>query len=200
MPRRTKEDALATRHALLDAAELLFQQRGVSRTSLQDIAQAAGVTRGAVYHHFEDKAALFDAMMERVRLPLEDAELQAATTPDQAWAALETMLVEVFRRIADSEQVHRVFEIAIMKVEYVDEMAALRERHKQAKLEHREAMLRGLRRAGLSPARAETAARGLQALVVGLIHSWMLEQGSFSLLVVGRTAVKAHLAGLRAGT
>lgn len=199
MPRRTKEDALATRHALLDAAELLFQQRGVSRTSLQDIALAAGVTRGAVYHHFADKAALFDAMMERVRLPLEDAELQAATTPEQAWAALETMLVEVFRRIADSEQVHRVFEIAIMKVEYVDEMAALRERHKQAKLEHREAMLRGLRRAGLSPARAEVAARGLQALVVGLIHSWMLEQGSFSLLAVGKAAVKAQLAGLRAG-
>jgi TetR/AcrR family acrAB operon transcriptional repressor len=199
MPRRTKEDALATRHALLDAAELLFQQRGVSRTSLQDIAQAAGVTRGAVYHHFADKAALFDAMMERVRLPLEDAELQAATTPEQAWAALETMLVEVFRRIADSEQVHRVFEIAIMKVEYVDEMAALRERHKQAKLEHREAMQRGLRRAGLSPGRAEVAARGLQALVVGLIHSWMLEQGSFSLLAVGKAAVKAQLAGLRAG-
>ena len=48
MARRTKEDALATRTALLDAAERVFLQRGVSRTSLADIAQAAGVTRGAL--------------------------------------------------------------------------------------------------------------------------------------------------------
>ena len=41
--RRTKQDALATREALLDAAERMFEQRGVSRTSLNDIAQAAGV-------------------------------------------------------------------------------------------------------------------------------------------------------------
>ena len=47
MVRRTKEDAQATRSALLDAAEHVFLQRGVSRTSLNDIAQAAGVTRGA---------------------------------------------------------------------------------------------------------------------------------------------------------
>ena len=47
--RRTKEDAQQTRESLLDAAECLFAERGVSRTSLQDIAKAAGVTRGAVY-------------------------------------------------------------------------------------------------------------------------------------------------------
>ena len=45
MVRRTKADAQATRTALLDAAERLFQQRGVARTSLQDIAGAAGVAK-----------------------------------------------------------------------------------------------------------------------------------------------------------
>ena len=70
MVRRTKQEALATRHSLLDSAELLFQAQGVSRTSLQDIAQAAGATRGAIYWHFKDKADLFNAMMERVTLPL----------------------------------------------------------------------------------------------------------------------------------
>ena len=52
MVRRTKAEAEATRTAILDAAEHLFQARGVSRTSLQDMAHAAGVTRGAVYWHF----------------------------------------------------------------------------------------------------------------------------------------------------
>ena len=46
MARRTKADAQATRSSLLDAAEQLFQARGVSRTSLNDIALAAGTTRG----------------------------------------------------------------------------------------------------------------------------------------------------------
>src|SRR5574337_1789480 len=75
MARRTKEDALATRSALLDAAERVFLQQGVSRTSLADIAHAAGVTRGALYWHFKDKASLFNAMLDRVALPL-TAELQ----------------------------------------------------------------------------------------------------------------------------
>ena len=48
MVRRTKEEALATRDRLLDAAEHVFQRHGVSRTSLHDIAAAAGVTRGAI--------------------------------------------------------------------------------------------------------------------------------------------------------
>ena len=90
MARRTKEDVLATRTALLDAAERVFLQRGVSRTSLADIAQAAGVTRGALYWHFKDKAALFGAMMDRVALPLEiDLNSQDAVGEDvlSAWRA-----------------------------------------------------------------------------------------------------------------
>src|SRR5213082_1462422 len=71
MARRTKEEALETRHRILDAAERIFERRGVSRTSLQDIAEAAGVTRGAIYWHFDGKEALFTAMMERATMPME---------------------------------------------------------------------------------------------------------------------------------
>ena len=70
MARKTKEDALATRELILDAAERVFHQRGVSRTSLQEIAKDAGLTRGAIYWHFENKGELFHAMMERVTLPM----------------------------------------------------------------------------------------------------------------------------------
>ncbi|MBY0410356.1 MAG: TetR family transcriptional regulator, partial [Burkholderiaceae bacterium] len=55
MARRTKEDANATRTRLIDAAESVFLQKGVSRASLNDIARAAGTTRGAIYWHFKDK-------------------------------------------------------------------------------------------------------------------------------------------------
>ena len=48
MVRRTKEDAAATRNGLIDAAERVFFEKGVSRASLSDIANAAGATRGAI--------------------------------------------------------------------------------------------------------------------------------------------------------
>ena len=71
MVRRTKEEALETRNRILDAAEAVFHARGVARPSLADIAEAAGVTRGAIYWHFKDKSVVFAAMCDRVNLPVE---------------------------------------------------------------------------------------------------------------------------------
>src|SRR3546814_5584646 len=70
--KRTKADAARTRELLLDAAEELFLRKGVSRTSLEEIARAAGMTRGAVYWHFRNKCDLFQAMHQRVELPLDE--------------------------------------------------------------------------------------------------------------------------------
>ena len=71
MARRTKAECEATRNALLDAAEAVFLEQGVSRTSLEQIARHAGMTRGALYWHFKDKDALFEAVREQGILVLE---------------------------------------------------------------------------------------------------------------------------------
>lgn len=71
MARKTKEEALKTRQLLLDSAIEQFALWGVSNTTLTDIADAAGVTRGAVYWHFASKSELFNAMWEE-QLPLRD--------------------------------------------------------------------------------------------------------------------------------
>ena len=71
MVRKTREDALATRDALLTAALQTFRERGVAHTRLSDVAARAGVTRGAIYWHFKDKAELFAAVCERGTLPVE---------------------------------------------------------------------------------------------------------------------------------
>ena len=86
MVRRTKEDALATREAIMEAAAVLFEQQGVSGTTLQHIATAAGVTRGAIYWHFIDKSALFTALMERAKMPMETA-MMVLDREDTVWAA-----------------------------------------------------------------------------------------------------------------
>jgi TetR/AcrR family acrAB operon transcriptional repressor len=202
MVRRTKEEALATRDRLLDAAEHVFERHGVARTSLHDIAAAAGVTRGAIYWHFRDKADLFNAMMQRATLPMEEAAVatDAATTGDPI-EHLRASFVDALHKIVNDPQVRRVFEIATHKVEYVGELTAVRDRHLQARnecLAHvQRSLLQAMRRGQLTarlPARA--AALGLHALIDGLIQNWMLDPGAFDLVRTGRRVLDAYLAGL----
>src|SRR5262245_36097958 len=63
MPRKTADEAARTREAILDAALAVFAERGYASSQLEEIAGRASVTRGAVYHHFSDKAERFLAVV-----------------------------------------------------------------------------------------------------------------------------------------
>jgi TetR/AcrR family acrAB operon transcriptional repressor len=205
MARRSKEDALATRNSLLDAAERVFLVQGVAGTSLNDIALAAGTTRGAIYWHFRDKADLFNAMMDRVVMPLQCAmESVPQECGDDPLPQLKKSLRHALRQTVSDPQTRRVFEVATHKVEYVDSLCAVRERHlllrdrsvgrfRQAM--EKSAQLRGLRLA----LPAATAAQGLHALVDGLIQNWLLQPEGFDLEAVGGKAIDAYLQGVGLG-
>jgi len=201
MVRRTKTEALETRNSLLDAAEHLFQARGVSRTSLNDIATEAGTTRGAIYWHFKDKADLFNAMMERVTMPLECSlatTVQAAADP---LLALRESMLGALRQTANDEQTRRVFEVATHKVEYVSEMQAVRDRHLRVRNEcmtmTEEALRHAVKREHIElPMPLSTAALGLHVMMDGLIQNWLLDPHAFDLVRSGSETVDAYLAGL----
>lgn len=74
---RNVERSETTRTALLDAAWALFAERGYAATSTPEVCAAAGITRGALYHHFTDKADLFRAVLAREAEAVQ-AEVEAA--------------------------------------------------------------------------------------------------------------------------
>ncbi|MCS0611282.1 TetR family transcriptional regulator [Massilia kyonggiensis] len=205
MARRTKEEAAATRDSILDAAEKLFVEQGVSRTTLQHIATAAGVTRGAIYWHFDDKGALFNAMMERAILPLE-AEMQVLdqVESDDPLVDLRNHMLAVLDRTVNDPGARRVFEIATLKVEFVGEMDAVRQRRQdnlanwksRAERRIRLAAEKGLIARDIDAARV---ALGLWTMIDGLIRNWMFNPQDFDLLALGKCVIDPYLDGLRTG-
>jgi TetR/AcrR family acrAB operon transcriptional repressor len=202
MARRSKEDALATRSSLLDAAERVFLAQGVAGTSLNDIAQAAGTTRGAIYWHFKDKADLFNAMMDRVAMPLQNALALVDGAPeDDPLPGLKKALRAALRQTVTDPQTRRVFEVATHKVEYVDSLCAVRERHLQMRelwmTRFRHVLLRSAAARGVRlSVPATIAAHGLHALLDGLIQNWLLDIGAFELEATAVKAVDAYLRGI----
>lgn len=65
MARKTREESLAIKHRILDAAELVLLERGVAQTAMADLAEAAGMSRGAVYGHYRNKMEVCLAMCDR---------------------------------------------------------------------------------------------------------------------------------------
>src|ERR1700751_4796655 len=86
---RKAEQSLQTRAALIGAARELFAQRGYADVGTEEIVRAAGVTRGALYHHFAGKRELFEAVYEEVERELvEEIALNAGSAASDPFEAL----------------------------------------------------------------------------------------------------------------
>ncbi|HZZ10466.1 MAG TPA: TetR family transcriptional regulator [Paraburkholderia sp.] len=179
MVRRTKEEALETRNSILDAAERVFFEKGVSRTSLADIAQAAGVTRGAIYWHFAHKSELFTEMFDRVLLPLDElkAASQNPNEPDPLGRMMQLCVV-CLRDTANDPRRRRVFDILFLKCELVEEMGPVMVRYQNNMREGLEKIESGLRNAisrGQVPPDLDTrmAAAFVHAFVTGSLRDML---------------------------
>ncbi|WP_028217314.1 TetR family transcriptional regulator [Paraburkholderia oxyphila] len=185
--RRTTQQAEATRDRILDAAEKVFLANGVSHASLEAIAVAAGLTRGAVYGHFRNKGDLFAAMTDRVLLPMEMLVAASREAGEQdPLGRMHKLFVFCFSKAATEPHNRRVLEVLFTKCEYTCDMDRVRERLRNAARDGHEMLERGLRNAidkgqlsqDLDTARAADV---VHAFLGGVLRDWLLGQGSIVL-------------------
>ncbi|GAA5120158.1 TetR family transcriptional regulator [Alloalcanivorax gelatiniphagus] len=203
MARRTKAEALETRAQIIDAAEHVFHRKGVARTSLNDIAQEAGVSRGAIYWHFKNKHDVFEAMLSRHRLPTETLS-QRAGDPDETdpLGRLREVLVDALQRTVHDPGYRRVFEILFYKCEFTKDTDPLMSRVQESFLDSAAKMHRTLRNAierGQLPTtlNVDRAITLLHVQMTGLLYTWLLLPDSFDLETEATDFVDCYIASLR---
>jgi TetR/AcrR family acrAB operon transcriptional repressor len=200
--RRTKQEAEQTRRRIMAAALRTFNRRGIGKTSLEHIAEAAGVTRGAIYHHFVDKQALLAAIREDVSLPIVDRAdftLISDRTSDPL-ERVQRFLLDIFRAVDEDSRTRLAFSVMTFKCEYVGELegeldayARKVERARKQLVEvYCEARDRGQLRPGLTP---EIAALETNVFLAGLMRLILLDGTSVRKHAV--ELIAAHVAGRR---
>lgn len=199
--RRTKEDAQQTRLRIIDAARRMFAAQGVSRTSLDQIAGAAGVTRGAVYWHFANKTELFFAMRQQVSLPIVDSiDTALDAGAGDPLAGIERFLRGALDAIANDGCTRETFRIIAFKCEYVSELepelrrtaAGYADLYAKLAKAYRSARREGRLRDDLEPG---LAALETCVFMSGLLRLWLLDEKGSLLRRSASKLIAAHVRG-----
>lgn len=205
MARKTKENALITRNRILDAAVEVFSRNGVSQTSLAEVAKEAELTRGAIYWHFANKVAMFEAMIRRSLCPLMiNAEDRAARVAADPLRFLRQVAEEFFAKMVGDPGFGKVFGIFWHKCEYVGEFAAIRDCHLEEGKNHVDilgeafalAQAQGQIDRSLTPHQATIA---LVGMVDGLLINWTRNPQMFPLHDYAPPILDAFFRSLGAG-
>lgn len=202
MARKTRAEAEKTRQRIVDGAFRVFTEKGFTRTTLKDIAEAAKVTRGAVYWHFKNKVDLLIALSEaiesseggRSRAFLEAAVLSLDDLREEA--------LRYLRQFEDRVRFVVFYEMVNHGTEYTKELEQVRAREhdtrRQALRKMKDAFAelkgKGLVRSDLD---LGNAALSFIALVVGLSEVWLCDRSSFCLAGVAPALLDGFLRSLK---
>ena len=202
--RRTKEDAAQTRQALLDAALQEFSRQGYQAARLQDIAKAAGVTRGAIYHHFGGKAELYSTLMEEASAQ-ESGVVETAIGEGGSLTEIMTRILSYSLALLEEDRrLRQVFGLSLINAGTDPELEAVqRQRLEQTELLisstasiMAQGIIRGDLRADLDPT---TVARAFIAYQNGVATLWLSNRQAFSLKEKAAEFADIFMGGLVAG-
>ena len=198
--RRTKEEAALTRAAIVEAGLACFDRHGIAGTTLYDIAAEAGVTKGAVYHHFRGKHAILHELRDQFSLPLLDAAdtelLHGGSVP--ALARIEHFMVSVIEDLERDGRKRRVLAVMLFKCEYVGEIAvelAGNVRNSTRLIKAFGAAYRTALAEGELAHDVDPAAAGLETTMFfsGLLRLWLLHGARSALRRNARAAIAGHV-------
>ncbi|MDI3359150.1 acrEF/envCD operon transcriptional regulator [Lelliottia sp. V106_10] len=186
MARKTKEDALKTRQQLIEAAIAQFSTRGVASTTLTDIADAAGVTRGAIYWHFTSKSEIFNAIWEQ-QLPLCDLihDQLSLTLNDDPLCVLRERFIVALQYISRDLRQRSLLQILYHKCEFNNEMTSECEIRNRIGFNYQN--VRALLEKGLSkgiispPLNIDMTLIVFHGFFSGLIKNWLMNSENFNL-------------------
>lgn len=201
MVRKTKEDTQQTYDALLNAAEQVFCEKGVSKSTLNDVACAAGMTRGAIYWHFKDKKELFHALCDRAFLPMETLlnEIMNSSIDDPI-ATIRRLNLHFIRQVTINPRQTKVFDIIFHRCEKTEEMAffALEQEKRAECLSQMEVIMQAAVTHGRLPANTNTwiAMQAIHSYLIGLIHEWLIDTSAYDLEQHAEDLIDMFLAGL----
>jgi TetR/AcrR family transcriptional regulator, mexXY operon repressor len=128
LARKTKEDSQRTRDLILDAAEQVIYARGISLTTMANIADAAQVSRGAVYGHYKGKVELAIAMAERA---LQNAPALERGPEEPALVYLKRYCLHEVHSYIEASSLQRVLFILYVRIDDTPELVSIRERWEQ---------------------------------------------------------------------
>lgn len=200
--RRTKAEAEATRQQIICAAERIFFKKGVSNATMEDVAKAAGVTRGAVYWHFANKTDLFMELYKSVPLPQEDmvaGELEAENA--DVFSVIERVAGDWLDTLARDEQRQRILSI-LLRCDYTGELASVLEKQQEVDDGHmrtlESALLRAAEKGQLSPCwTPQSGASAIRWMMKGLCSEWLLFGRRFDLAKEGRQGLRRMIESLK---
>ena len=203
--RKTKTEAQKTRQHLLDAALEVFWRDGVTRASLQAIAQEADVTRGALYWHFKNKEDLFETLFEQQYADFFAAFNDQTLRDNQdVWTHLQHNLTTMFETLATRESKHKFCNVMFSKCEQtagnetITELACRYHRLFQKQIAY---ALQFSREQGRLPENTdiELAAIYLESSLVDLIKIWIGEPERFDLMEKSKRVIAANMRALQQG-
>ncbi len=203
MARRSKAEAEQTRLTIIDTAMTLFGRKGFASTSLEEIAQDMGVTRGAIYGHFKSKIDLYEQLMSFSQKPLYDlAERAAEHREGDQLEVLREYMIEWLLLLENNPRHRDSFEILLNKTEYTPELNEYLATEYQLTRDMIDSLAKVVRRA----VRRGELAKGTDAKLVGLsvyahlmgiTQTWLFNPGLFSLRETAGALVDHYLITLK---
>ncbi|MFU8896319.1 MAG: TetR family transcriptional regulator [Gammaproteobacteria bacterium] len=176
----------------------------MSRSSLEHIAQRAGVTRGAIYWHFKDKNDLFAAMLDQVRLPMADfaAAYREETAKPDPLGMLHQLCRHALVTLDENETYRNVYTILMNRCEFAGEVNPAfeqqleidKENMRKVEADFREARELGQLASHVDP---RIAALGLYSLMHGIYVSWLRVPTSFAVREDGEAMLELFFGGVR---